>query len=94
MLDEVLDSCTVSYFSRIYDANGADRMVTLLQSDLVCVHIVCTYLTVQKLRIQQSIVFPMYIYIEKGFDRTQCKGLHFKEDSEKGYQIQNVEHTA
>ena len=36
----------------------------------------------------------MYIYIEKGFDRTQCKGLHFKEDSEKGFQIQNVEHTA
>ena len=48
MPDGILESCTLSYYSRIYDAKGADRMPTLVQSDqcsvalLVCVHNVCT----------------------------------------------------
>ena len=46
MPDEVLDSCIVSYYCRIYDAKGAYRIVTFVQSDLVCVHNVCTYVTV------------------------------------------------
>ena len=58
--------CTdsVSYYSRIYGVKGADRMTTLVQSDLCsmasgfCAH--CTYLTVKNLGFSKLQFFPMH----------------------------------
>ena len=60
MPDEILESCTVSYYSRIYGAKGTDRMATIIVWSVLlgqCVQ--CLYRTVPA----NCSVFPMYIHV-------------------------------
>ena len=72
----------MSYYSRDYGAKGADRMATLVQSDqcseghLVCLHNVCTEITVQKLKDSANYsIYTMYMCTELIQQHTMVAGV-------------------
>ena len=70
---EILESCTVSYYSRIDVAKGADRMTTIVQP----MYAQCLYCQITSNSANNS-VFLMYMYTELMQQHTMVAGVEEK----------------
>ena len=67
MPEEILESCTVSYYSRIYSAKGADRMATLVQSDHISKGTWFVYTMFVHILLSKNLGFSKLLYIISAF---------------------------